>query len=76
MITELSKTNTCHVFTFAGFGSVPAIEKPWLPKIKESLERYISEENLEEATLIGHSLGGALALWLATEQKYNFKKIL
>ena len=47
-----------------------------LPKIKASLENYISEQKLEKATLIGHSLGGSLALWLATEDRYNFKKII
>ncbi len=76
VVSELSKTNECHIFTFAGFGGVPAIEKPWLPKIKEGLERYISKNSLGKATLIGHSLGGSLALWLATEDQYNFNKII
>ena len=76
LVNELSKTKTCHIFTFAGFGGVPAIEKPWLPKIKEGLETYISKNKLENATLIGHSLGGSLALWLGTEDVYNFKKII
>lgn len=76
LVSEISKNKTCHIFTFAGFGNVPAIKKPWLPKIKASLENYISEQKLEKATLIGHSLGGSLALWLATEDRYNFKKII
>ncbi|NMH89287.1 alpha/beta fold hydrolase [Flavivirga algicola] len=76
VVGELSKTNECHIFTFAGFGGVPAIEKPWLPKIKEGLEEYIAKNNLEKATLIGHSLGGSLALWLATEDLYDFNKII
>lgn len=76
LVKELSKTKTCHIFTFAGFGDVPAIEKPWLPKIKSSIEGYISEKKLEKATLIGHSLGGSLALWLATKDNYAFSKII
>ncbi len=72
LVSELSKTKQCHVFTFAGFGGIPAIEKPWLPKIKESVSNYISEQKLENSTLIGHSLGGSLALWLATDgTKFN-----
>jgi len=76
IVIELSKTNECHVFTFAGFGDVPAIEKPWLPKIKEEITTYISEKNLKEITLIGHSLGGTLSLWLGTEENHNLKKII
>lgn len=76
LVKELSKTKTCHVFTFAGFGGVPALETPWLPKIKEGLEEYISENKLENAILIGHSLGGSLALWLGTDAKYQFNKII
>lgn len=75
VVQELSKTNECHVFTFAGFGEVPAIEKPWLPKIKESIEAYILTEKLSKPSLIGHSLGGTLALWLASEQD-NYNKII
>lgn len=76
VVTELSKANECHVFTFAGFGKVAPIGKPWLPKIKERIEAYISSKNLKNVTIIGHSLGGTLALWLASEDKSKLKKII
>lgn len=76
IVLELSKTNQCHVFTFAGFGAVPPIEKPWLPKIKESISKYISEHHLQHANIIGHSLGGSLGLWLASENGAQFKNII
>lgn len=76
IVSELSKTNECHVFTFAGFGSAPAIEKPWLPKIKEGISQYIADNKLQKATIVGHSLGGALGLWLASEDTFDFKKII
>ena len=75
-VAELSKTHECHIFTFAGFGGVAPIEKPWLPKIKEGIEKYISENSIKAPTIIGHSLGGALALWLASEEKSAFKKLI
>lgn len=75
IVDELSKTNECHIFTFAGFGEVAAIEKPWLPKIKESVVNYISANKLKKPTLIGHSLGGALALWMASEND-DYDKII
>lgn len=76
LLVELSKTHECHVFTFAGFGDVPAIETPWLPKIKDGVQAYIQKNELEEATLIGHSLGGTLALWLASEPNVSFNKLI
>ncbi len=72
---ELSKNYECHIFTFAGFGDVAPIEKPWLPKIKESVKRYITEKNLDDPIVIGHSLGGALGLWLASEDA-EYKQII
>lgn len=76
VVNELSKTNECHVFTFAGFGEVPAIEKPWLPKIKEAIIDYIRKNELKNITLVGHSLGGTLSLWLATENNESIKQII
>lgn len=76
VVAELSKTKECHIFTFAGFGDVPAIEKPWLSKIKDGIETYIAENELEKATIIGHSLGGTLGLWLATDKNAEFNKII
>jgi len=74
-VTELSKEYECHVFTFAGFGDVAAIEKPWLPKIKDGVEAYVSENKLENPVLLGHSLGGALALWMAAEGN-SYKELI
>ncbi|WP_281541845.1 alpha/beta fold hydrolase [Maribacter aestuarii] len=75
-VAELSKNNECHLFTLAGFGEVEPIEGPWLPKVMEGISEYIDTNKLENATLIGHSLGGTLGLWLATEENKNFKKVI
>ncbi len=73
---ELAKRYECHVFTFAGFGSVPAIEKPWLLKIKDAVVQYVHDRKLQQAIIIGHSLGGTLGLWLAATEPTLFKKII
>tara|TARA_R110002051_G_scaffold73135_2_gene132704 strand:+ start:3867 stop:4709 length:843 start_codon:yes stop_codon:yes gene_type:complete len=74
-VADLSQNYECHVFTFAGFGDVSAIEKPWLQKIKEGVVKYIAGKKLETPVLLGHSLGGALALWMATESD-SFKALI
>ncbi|MFL0352926.1 alpha/beta fold hydrolase [Xanthomarina sp. GH4-25] len=76
LIIELSKTKECHIFTFAGFGNVPAIEKPWLSKIKNEISLYISSRKLEKATIIGHSLGGTIGLSLAIDENAEYHEII
>jgi len=73
---ELAKHYECHVFTFAGFGGVAAIGKPWLPKIKDAVVQYVHDRKLQQAIIIGHSLGGTLGLWLAATEPTLFKKII
>lgn len=75
-VNELSKQYECHVFTFAGFGGVPAIEKPWLPKIKDQVVAYVKQHRLKNPVVVGHSLGGTLGLWLAATEITTFKKII
>ena len=72
----LSKKYECHSFTFAGFGDVKPIEKPWLSKVKKAIEKYVSDKNLKKPSIIGHSLGGTLALWLSSSKPDIYKKIL
>jgi pimeloyl-ACP methyl ester carboxylesterase len=75
-VAELSKTNECHVFTFAGFGNVAPIESPWFSKIKDDVIQYVKTNKLIKPTLLGHSLGGTLSYWLAATEPDLFKKII
>lgn len=74
-VQQLSNQYECHVFTFAGFGKVPAIDTPWLPVIKEQIISYVREKQLKNTVVVGHSLGGTLGLWLASSSNL-FKKII
>ena len=75
-VAEISKTHECHIFTFAGFGNVPPIEGPWLSKIKNEIIFYVKDKKLKKSTLMGHSLGGTLSLWLASTETDLFKKAI
>ena len=75
-VAEISKTHECHIFTFAGFGNVPPIEGPWLSKIKNEIIFYVKDKKLKKPTLMGHSLGGTLSLWLASKETDLFKKAI
>ena len=75
-VAELSKTNECHLFTFAGFGNVSPIEMPWLSTIKDDVLNYVKTKKLIKPILLGHSLGGTLSLWLASLEPDLFKKVI
>jgi pimeloyl-ACP methyl ester carboxylesterase len=49
----------------AGFGGQPPIEPPLLPTYRDSVIAYIKQQKLNQPILIGHSLGGFLAYWIA-----------
>ena len=67
-VAHLRARYTCHVLTLAGFAGVPPISEPLLPAVRAELARYITERRLDRPIVIGHSLGGALALSFAAEQ--------
>jgi N-formylmaleamate deformylase len=58
---------TCHVLTLAGFAGVPPIEQPLLATVRAELVEYIREQQLTRPILVGHSLGGTLALAIAAD---------
>lgn len=75
-VKELENNYECHVVTLAGFGGKAPIEFPWLPKVNESLHSYITDNNLENVTVIGHSLGGTIATWLASRDQSKVSNIV
>lgn len=73
---DLSHNYECHIFTFAGFGDVAPIDFPWLSKVRAGIEDYVQHNDLQNAVLIGHSLGGTLGLWMASRQPENYSRII
>jgi pimeloyl-ACP methyl ester carboxylesterase len=57
---------TCHVLTVAGFAGVPATSDPSLRRVRDDLVDYITRHRLANPVLVGHSIGGLLAYWVAT----------
>jgi N-formylmaleamate deformylase len=55
----------CHVLTLAGFAGQPAKDGPFLEKVRDGIVKYIKEQKLNHPIIIGHSLGGFMAFWLA-----------
>ena len=66
-VEQLKATCQCHVLSLAGFGGVkPTGANPFLPRVRDEIIDYIRENKLDHPVIVGHSLGGTLALWIAT----------
>ena len=57
----------CHVLTVAGFAGVPRVPAPMLDRVREGIAAYIRKNKMERPVIIGHSLGGFLALDVAAK---------
>lgn len=75
-VNELKSSYECHVVSIAGFGGLEPVEFPWLPKVNEAIANYIKVNNLQNLTIVGHSLGGTIGIWLASQPELNVKKLI
>jgi pimeloyl-[acyl-carrier protein] methyl ester esterase len=68
-----------HLIQVSGFAGEPArgnASGPVLVPTAEAIDAYIVANHLAPATVVGHSLGGTMALWLAECHPEHLKKIL
>lgn len=75
-VTALSGNNTCYVLTMAGFSGVAPQENPSFENWKKQIVAFITDEKIEKPILIGHSMGGGLALAIAADFPLLAKKIV
>jgi pimeloyl-ACP methyl ester carboxylesterase len=75
-IANLMGEFTMHKVSYAGFNGLPSIEMPWYETIKKELLQYIESQKMESIVIIGHSMGGMLALDLASEIPDKISKLI
>lgn len=64
--TALSATNDVYVLTLPGFAGVPAkYEENIIENTVISLALLLREDNVKQAVVVGHSMGGLMAMMLA-----------
>ncbi|WP_298544248.1 alpha/beta hydrolase [uncultured Aquimarina sp.] len=64
-VANLQGDQQYYVVSYAGFDGKAPIEMPWYDTIKKELVDYIKEKKLTDVTIIGHSMGGNLAVDIA-----------
>ena len=64
-VQQLNGKHQVHLVSYAGFNGFEPIPMPWYETIKNELISYAKENKLKNLKLVGHSMGGSLALDLA-----------
>lgn len=54
-----------HVITLAGFAGEKPIKPPLSAKVRRDIIRYIRSRKLDRPVIVGHSMGGFIAYWVA-----------
>jgi len=65
-----------YTFSFSGHGKTPFKDKFGIEQFVKELEGFIKEKKLSELTVFGYSMGGYVALFLASQQNDLIQKII
>lgn len=75
-VAHLEDDHECHVITLSGFAGRPPIDEPISAAVRRDLTRYIRSRRLERPIVVGHSMGGFIALWLAASFPENIGPVI
>ncbi|MCL3781334.1 alpha/beta hydrolase [Prolixibacteraceae bacterium JC049] len=75
-VDEIAEKNECHMISYPGFGDVAPIDTLWLETVKQDVIKYLDDNKLKKVKVIGHSMGGTLALWLAAERNKHIEEVM
>jgi pimeloyl-ACP methyl ester carboxylesterase len=75
-IANLNLKRKSYLFSYAGFNGIKPIEMPWYATIKNSIIEFIRVNNMTDIIIIGHSMGGSLAVDIASELPNRVSEIV
>lgn len=75
-VANLESKNEVHLISYAGFNGNEPIEMPWYKTVKDELIKYIKNSELKELRIVGHSMGGNLAIDIAAALPNQVKALL
>lgn len=70
------RVHRVHVSGFAGAPSAENAEGPVAAPVAEEIARYIADQGLQAPTVIGHSMGGTMAMMLAARHPSSVGRLM
>jgi pimeloyl-ACP methyl ester carboxylesterase len=69
-VAHLGAGIQAHVLQLAGFSGQAAMKSdaPLAATVRDELAHYIRDRKLDHPVIVGHSMGGFIAMWLAAEE--------
>ncbi|MCW3466290.1 alpha/beta fold hydrolase [Chitinophaga nivalis] len=75
-VQRYANTHKCYIFTMAGFAGTPAQQTPELQQWIKDIAAYIRDNKLKKPVVVGHSMGGGMALALAANYPDLLSKVI
>lgn len=75
-VAHLKGKYECHVLTLPGFAGRPAIGDPFLSRVRDEIIQYVADKKLKRPAVVGHSLGGFMAFYVASQSPKTFGPIV
>ncbi|TXD81624.1 alpha/beta hydrolase [Subsaximicrobium wynnwilliamsii] len=75
-VESLNLERKSHLFSYAGFNGNAPIAMPWYSSIKKAIIEYIIVNDMSNLIIVGHSMGGNLAVDIASEIPSRVSKII
>lgn len=75
-LENLNFEHKSYLVSYAGFNGNKAIKMPWYSTIKDALIAYIKENKMYDILIVGHSMGGNLAIDIASELPNRVSKMI
>lgn len=75
-VARYNKDYTCHILSFHGFAGVAADDTANFKDWENAVARYIMENKILKPVIVGHSIGGGMALLLAADYPRLVGKII
>ncbi len=75
-LATYEKKYTCYTLTMAGFAGAPAQPKPTFSGWETGIAAFIRQNKIDKPIIIGHSMGGVMAMALAADYPEFISKIV